>query len=253
MSVLHAGVVLSPSCPFCGGERFVDLVEIWPAERAYLTTSCCEESHADLAEQVAYAAGELSATARTKFLRPLRELFESYGWPIRQVYDDGDGRLRTDFGLEVVEVELAEAKAFVAEYHSHNRPPVGWKWGHGIRNGDELVAVAMVGRPVARMLNPPHREGWVEVNRVCVRDDVDPDLVWNACSKLYGEAAREAKRRGLRRIITYTLETEDATSLKAVGWDPEHKTRGGSWNRPSRSREKTAPTCPKIRWAKELR
>lgn len=69
---------------------------------------------------------------------------------------------------------------------------------------------------------------------------------------LYAEAAREAKRRGYSRIITYILETEDGTTLKAVGWNKETKTRGGSWNTPSRARVDKAPTCRKWRYSKQL-
>ena len=40
----------------------------------------------------------------------------------------------------------------------------------------------------------------------------------NACSFLYGNAARIARLMGFRRIITYTLDNESGASLRAVGW-----------------------------------
>ena len=116
-----------------------------------------------------------------------------------------------------------------------------------MKNGDELIGVAMVGRPVARMIDATTT---VEVNRVAV---VDNKLGEHACSMLYGAAAREAKKRGFARIITYTLETEPGASLRGAGWTIEAKTRGGSWNRAARSREDVGPTCKKLRWAKQLR
>jgi hypothetical protein len=77
---------------------------------------------------------------------------------------------------------------------------------------------------------------------------------------LYAAVAREARRRGFQHIISYTADSDEAatlaselgTSLKAAGWVPEHPTRGGSWNRPSRPRRDAAPTCPKVRWGRSL-
>ena len=115
-------------------------------------------------------------------------------------------------------------------------------------NGPDLVGVAMVGRPVARMIDASTT---VEVTRLCTRRDVS-GLTWNACSMLYAAAAKEAKRRGYLKIISYILEDDPGTSLLAAGWEREAKTRGGSWNRPARSRSDAAPTCPKWRWAKRL-
>jgi hypothetical protein len=38
-------------------------------------------------------------------------------------------------------------------------------------------------------------------------------LCWNACSVLYGAAAREAKRRSFQKIITYVFASDVDTSL----------------------------------------
>lgn len=237
-------------CPFCGEERFVDLFEVWPEERAFQLDTCCEESQEDLRDQLAHAAEDLGAMERVRFLEPLRELFELYGMPIRQAYASRrELAIRLDWGLTLGPVRQKVAKAFIGEHHRHNPPPPGWKWGHGLYNGDELVGICWVGRPVARALD--HTQV-LEVNRLCVRPDLDPELVWNACSMLYAAAAREAKGRGYQKLITYTLESEDGTSLRAAGWEQEATTRGGSWDTPSRRRTDRAPTCPKVRWAREL-
>ena len=60
----------------------------------------------------------------------------------------------------------------------------------------------------------------------------------NVCSFLYSRAARIAKEMGYAKIITYILESEPGTSLKAAGWVLEADGVGGSdWNVPSRPRE----------------
>lgn len=169
---------------------------------------------------------------------------------MRQVYEDWFiNSLKIDYGLVECEVTQAQAKEFIKEWHRHHKPPVGWRWGHAVSNGGLLIGVAMVGRPVARAIN--HKQV-VEVNRLCVHPDLDGALVWNAASQMYGAAAREAKRRGFKKIITYTLESESGVSLKAAGWIAEAKTKGGMWNTPSRERQDKGPTCRKIRWAREL-
>lgn len=145
--------------------------------------------------------------------------------------------------LRVDTCPLKVAKAFVSEHHRHHKPPLNHRYSLAAYKDAELVGVAIVGRPVARAYDPTEI---VEVTRVCT------DGTRNACSKLYGAAAREAKRRGFKKIITYTLETEPGTSLRAVGWEREAKTKGGTWYCPSRPRTDKHPTCKKWRWGKEL-
>lgn len=227
-------------CPCCGFPAFLDVVEAWTEERAFAVDSCCDANRdAWLGELANHDRRNVAAwfAART-------------GLRVRQVYvDEEAGAIRLDFGLELVEVSRNDAKAFVREHHRHHKPPAGDKYRLGVRNGSELVAVAMIGRPVARRLD----DGTVlEVNRVCVDHGQHRALTWNACSLLYGAAAREAKRRGFRRIVTYLLETEDGASLRAAGWTQTATTRGGSWSRPSRGRIDSAPTCRKVRWERDL-
>jgi len=227
-----------PICPWCGEERFLDVLEYWPEERAWMFDTCCEGSHQDACEHAAQDP------------RGFGRWFEGVtGCYVRQGYQSTvePDFLRLDFGLTVGPVKQADAKAFISEHHRHNNAPAGWKWGLGCYNGHELIAVLWVGRPVARKLD--HTK-IVEVNRLCVNPDLDPELVWNACSKLYAEAAREAKTRRYDRAITYTLASESGGTLVAAGWTPTHRTEGGSWDRPSRARTDKAPTCQKIRWEK---
>jgi len=233
------------TCDFCGEPRELELLEWWPDERAFLLNTCCEAYH----EAVVDEFNDLDLQGDAEWRRSFSAWFEGQaGAPVRRPYGR-DGQVRLDYGLRLGPISLGDAKAFIREHHRHNPPPVSWRWGHGIWNGSDLVGVAMVGRPVARMLDA---SAIVEVNRLCIDPGLDPELVWNACSMLYGEAAHEAKRRGFAQIITYTLESEAGTALKACGWTAAAKTKGGSWNRPSRARSDVAPTCRKVRWEKTL-
>lgn len=224
-------------CPYCGDEWFLDVLEYWPEAHAWMFDTCCEWAHEDAC---AHAAEDPKGFA---------EWFERMtGVQARRSYDD-ELNLKIDFGLTLAPITLQQAKDFVNEHHRHNPPPVGWRWGHAVYNGPTLVAIAMVGRPVARMIDG---QTTVEVNRLCVNPDLDPELAWNACSMLYGAAAKEAKRRGYSRIITYTLESESGGTLVAAGWTPTHTTKGGSWDRKGRARTDKAPTCRKVRWERGL-
>lgn len=222
-------------CPFCGERERRELLEVWPDDRGFLLDCCCEEQ-----EQETYdALGAASRRERRAWLA------EAAGIYCRDLI----GGTTLDFGLRLGEVPQNVAKQFVRDHHSHCPPPAGWRWGHAAFNGDELIGVAMIGRPVARRLDASRI---VEVNRVCV--ECHPaELGWNACSMLYGAAAKEASRRGFERIITYTMEHEEATALRAVGWEQEATTAGGSWSRRGRKRQDRSPTCRKIRWGRQLR
>lgn len=138
----------------------------------------------------------------------------------------------------------------VDEHHRHHGAPQGWKFGVAVYNGPKLVGVAVVGRPVSRMLQQLE-PGTLEVTRVCTWGRAIQR--YNAASKLYGLCAREAKRLGYDELITYTLPSENGASVRAAGFTADHQTKGGSWNRPSRGRTDKAPTTEKTRWRRQLR
>jgi hypothetical protein len=141
--------------------------------------------------------------------------------------------------LELQPIDFHEAKSFVRQYHRHHIPSVGWKFGIGLNDGEKIVGVVMVGRPVSRHLD----DGWtLEVTRCCT------DGTKNACSMLYGAAWRAAKALGYKRMVTYTLASESGSSLKAAGWRVMFETEGGSWDCASRPRIDKHPTQPKLRW-----
>lgn len=134
-------------------------------------------------------------------------------------------------------LELAEANAFVAQHHRHHKPVVGHVFSIGAAVADRIVGVAIVGRPVARM-----RDDGVtaEVARLCT------DGTKDACSFLYGAAARAAFALGFKRIGTYILASEPGTSLSAAGWRQIGEVRGRSWTTPSRPRVDKHPTQDKL-------
>jgi hypothetical protein len=143
--------------------------------------------------------------------------------------------------LRIAHVTWRTAKAFVGAEHRHHPPSQGHFWSTGVFDGDRMCGVAVIGRPVSRMLQDA---GDIEVLRVCT------DGTPNACSALYGAAARQAVSHGWRRdqLLTYILESEPGTSLRAAGWVYDGTSGGGEWGRPSRARGVHAPTEPKQRW-----
>ncbi len=145
--------------------------------------------------------------------------------------------------LTVVPVTLAEANAFVAAHHRHHGPVVGHKFAIGCMADGELVGVAIVGRPVSRYLDNGLT---AEVTRLCT------DGTRNACSILYAASARAARAMGFRKIITYTLDTESGTSLRAAGWHCEGPAGGKQWTGARSPAVPIAPQQLKLRYGKTL-
>lgn len=137
-------------------------------------------------------------------------------------------------------ITLDEANAFVRVAHRHHPPVVGHLFSIGAFVGDSLRGVVIVGRPVSR-----HRDDGVtaEVTRLCT------DGTKNACSFLYGRAAKAAFALGFQRIGTYTLPDEGGASLRATGWKLIGERGGGEWSAPSRPRKTMkSPTGTKLLW-----
>lgn len=142
--------------------------------------------------------------------------------------------------LIIVPLTFREACAFVAQNHRHHFPPRGDLFRLGVADEAGVVrGVALVGRPVARMLD----DGWTaEVLRVAT------DGCPNACSALYGACWRAARALGWRKLITYTLASEPGTSLTAAGWRVVGQVSARSWDTPSRPRVDLYPLQEKLRW-----
>jgi hypothetical protein len=157
--------------------------------------------------------------------------------------------------IELVPVTLTEAKTLVNRAHEHNEAPLSWKFGTGIAVDGELVGVAMVGRPTGRGLD---QQRAVEITRVCI---TEKGAYRNAASMLYGAACRMAAAGGYLVAWTYTMEGEDAASVRAAGFaldaelEPRELDDWGS-SRPRYTEtlfgSRQRPTCRKFRWRRDL-
>ena len=135
--------------------------------------------------------------------------------------------------LTVIPMSLREANDFVGQFHRHNGRTSrdGGKFAIGAA-ANELLGVAIVGRPLARLLNDGVT---AEVLRVCVR----PQVQLNVCSFLYGRCWRIWQAMGGRRLVTYTLPSESGSSLRGAGWKliGESNPHKGGWQSIDRQRE----------------
>lgn len=143
--------------------------------------------------------------------------------------------------LVAVPMSLKEANHLVKKWHRHHRPTQGGLFAVGcaMAGNEEPCGVAIIGRPVSRMLD----DGWnCEITRVAT------DGTKNACSFLYGRCRKAAFALGYKRVLTYTLPEEGGASLRAAGYQLIGEAGGGKWTRENRPRVDMHPTQPKFRW-----
>ena len=247
-------------CPGCGAPWY-DVLSIdgWREGREaefHVNATCCDIIGGAIGS--GYHLDWERLIADTKIGKFVGEEFGG-----RQVYHEDEDSLwggsvcSLDFGLTVekwtpdCELRQKDIKDFISSNHRHNAAPVQWKWAHLIWNGPDLIAVVWTGRPVARRID---HSTTVEVNRLCIDHSLNRALTWKASSVGYKASALEAKSRGYKSIITYTLaEAESGLSLRYARWKKDGPpSKGGSWNRAGRPREDKAPTVPKQRWIKRL-
>lgn len=141
--------------------------------------------------------------------------------------------------LELQPITISEANEFVCLHHRHHGKVQGAKFAIGLNNGENIVAVAIVGRPVARMLDNGYT---AEVTRLCTNGTL------HAASKLYAACWRAARAMGYKRLITYILDSETGTSVKAAGFKLVGECGGGTWNRTDRPRIDKHPIGQKLLW-----
>ena len=148
---------------------------------------------------------------------------------------------------EIRWISQKDANHFIAKHHRHHKPVVGSITQIGLWVNAELVGVAILGRPVSRHVD---FRSVIEVTRLATNGSD------NACSQLYGAAARIAKELGFTMIQTYLLENETGISLKASGWHQESGVFGGvKWHgRPNTNLfgELKAPEIRKHKYFKVL-
>jgi len=160
-------------------------------------------------------------------------------------------------GYRTIPLSLKAANDFVTSHHRHNKKTAGHKFSLGVLKENELVGVAICGRPVARALD---NGATLEILRVCIKDPAPR----NACSYLYARCEKVWRAMGGEKIITYTLETEPGSSLKAVNWKVMGQTTKRSpknrWNTrradhsgyKEKREEQVADSFIKNRWEKLL-
>ena len=157
--------------------------------------------------------------------------------------------------LTIHPISLKDANNYVELNHRHHHKTQGHKFSIACYDDDRLCGVAIVGRPLSRHLDDGKT---LEILRCCT------DGTHNACSILYGRAARIAKLMGYERIITYILESESGSSLLASGYTLTNaECGGGDWSCQSRLREieqitlfgtiQKYPVCKKKRYERDLR
>ena len=118
----------------------------------------------------------------------------------------------------VIPLSLKEANEFVIKHHRHNKKCLTHKFSIGAEYKEEIIGVAMCGKPIARRLDERYT---LEVYRVCIKDPPPK----NACSFLYGRCWRIWQSMGGKKILTYTLAEESGSSMKGVGWKKVSKTK----------------------------
>lgn len=147
---------------------------------------------------------------------------------------------------------IKAATKVVAKVHRRKKKLTGALWAVQVRCEGRLAGVAVVGRPVARMLQG---EGdflceRLEVVRVAVVESTP-----NGCSMLYGACSRAARGMGALSLHTYTRHDEPGTTLRAAGWVRDENERGdpllfggGQGDRPARPRPHREDDAPRHRW-----
>lgn len=152
--------------------------------------------------------------------------------------------------LELVNIDLIDAKRFVRAHHRHNPKMGGWKIGVGLSNG-ELRGVAVLSRPISKEVQK-REPRTAEIIRTCTLGDK------NANSRLYGAMARAAAALGYTAVITYTRPDESGASLKAAGFVRDEGEFGSRDGQAWHGRQQTLiedehdNSGPKYRWRRVL-
>jgi hypothetical protein len=121
--------------------------------------------------------------------------------------------------LRVRPVKRDVARVFVAEHHSHHRSHVGHRISLGAFLERELVAVVVLGNPIA--VEHDDGETW-EITRLCC----GPRAPRFTASRLIGKGTRVALSAGLTLLVSYTRVDEPGTCYLASNWTPVAITDG---------------------------
>lgn len=156
-----------------------------------------------------------------------------------EVPADPAGRL--DGVVRMAPITQRAARAWVNATHRHLDYPTGDLYRVALLLDGELIAVGVSGRPTAKWLQDGTTAEFLRVSSI-------GEVALNACSRLYGALRRAGLALGYTRFVTYTLEHEPGTSLRAAGFYDDGLTEGGEWSRPSRARRAAQQAGRKRRW-----
>lgn len=195
--------------------------------------SGCSADELFAARQAAF-----SEALRAEGLRP-----PSASPPVEAVSSAGGRKVR------VVPLTFPKANECVSMWHRHHAPlPGGFAWYClGAVVDGTVRASAICGRPTNR-----NNDDGQTVEVIRLASDGSP----NVCSALYGAAVRVAREMGAARIITYTLDSESGSSLRAAGWNRDKDGITSWWtHKGSRTPAVERPHMQerKVRWSVEIR
>lgn len=151
--------------------------------------------------------------------------------------------------MTLLPITIREANAFVESFHRHNAPVRGGKFAIGASSDAGLIGIAIVGRPIARMLDDGYT---AELLRTCTR----PEAPKGAVSFLASRAWRAWQAMGGKRMVTYTLADESGASMRGAGWKliGNVKNTSAGWSRDGRERDwQPIYGQLKLRWDIETR
>jgi hypothetical protein len=138
-------------------------------------------------------------------------------------------------------VRRETALAFNLEVHRKLPKIQGAMWCVSIRQGSDVVGVALVGWPSQEQTSD-------EIDHLRVLRCTVKEGHKNGCSMLYGACWRAARAMGVTSMDTFTHLDEPGTSLRAAGWIEDGLTSGGEHSRKSRPRKPQEDARPKRRW-----
>ena len=138
--------------------------------------------------------------------------------------------------MELQPIRYKKACDFIWQHLHQHVPEQGWKFGIAVNDGEKIVGVITVGKPVARYKD----DGWtLEVTHCCT------DGTKNVRYKLYESALKATKAMGYKRLITYTLISESGAA-KGERLMPEVSAAVGSKERATLNSIVTFPKENKI-------
>lgn len=141
--------------------------------------------------------------------------------------------------LRVVPITIGDARVFVQRHHSHHNAPVGGLLACAVAKDDRVCCVAVLSRPVARMLDA--RGDTAEVTRLA------SDGTRHAASMCLAAVTRAALALGWRRLVSYTLLGEAGATYLAAGWRITGLVAASDgWN--SREGRTITQSGGKVRW-----